>query len=254
MRALTGPAAAAVLQLDGFRGIDWPLLWTSPSTCRAAPFLIRTRLWLSPTLVEHQLIAHPVLILRHLGEGLTLSSNSGDSISALERIELAVEHALRVGLVTLEELRIRSSRLMGDQLLHIVLAFRGDEPPTESYAETRAVQTLRKWGLTCWRQMWLYEHGRRKHRVDLVIPFDQKMRRPSRLRPDLGLLFEVDSREFHEGRFEEDHARQTTYDLLGFEWVTFTPNQLEHQAGRARLALETRLNRGPRTTQFRKAA
>jgi hypothetical protein len=253
MRAKTGPAAAAALQLDGFRNIEWPEVWTSPSTCRAAPLLIRTRLWLEPTLVDGQLIAHPVLILRHLGEVLH-RSKSTDRITALERIELAVEHALRTGLVTLADLQIRSSRLIGDQMLRDVLRIRGDEPATESYAETRTVQILRNWGLTCWRQLWIYESGRRKHRVDLVIPFNQKMLRPARLQPHLGLLLEVDSREFHEGRFEEDHARQSTYDLLGFRWVTFTPNQLEHQTGRSRRSLETVFNRCLRTTQLLKNA
>jgi hypothetical protein len=47
----------------------------------------------------------------------------------------------------------------------------------------------------------------------------------------MGLLLEIDSREFHDGRFEEDHQRQTTYDLLGFWWTTFTPTQLEQQSG-----------------------
>jgi hypothetical protein len=249
MRALTGPAAAALLQLDGFRDINWPSLWASPSTCRAAPGLIRTRLWLEPSMVEDLVVAHPVLVLRQLGDGLILKWPVFDKITPEERIELAVEHALRDGLVTLDELRIRSSRLVGDQMLHRVVLQRGDEPATESYAETRAVQVLRGWGLRCWRQLPVYESGRLKHRVDLVVPFNQKMRRPSRLLPSMGVLFEVDSREFHEGKFEEDHARQSTYDLLGYDWISFTPNQLEYQQARSRRSLEAKLKR---TTQLRK--
>jgi hypothetical protein len=261
MRALTGPAAAAVMQLDGFRDVDWAPVWTSPSSCRAAPTLIRTRLWLEPSPVGEHLVAHPVLVLRHLGDGLANRhrltdkyDRLTDQITDLERVELAVEHALRLGLVTLDELRIRSSRLLGDQMLLRVLKLRGEEPPTESYAETRAVQVLRGWGLKCWRQMPIYEGGRLKHRVDLVIPFRQKMYRPKRLLPGMGLLLEVDSREFHESRFEGDHARQSTYDMLGYDWITFTPNQLEHQQVRSRRALEAVLTRSQRTTQLRKSA
>jgi very-short-patch-repair endonuclease len=78
------------------------------------------------------------------------------------------------------------------------------------------------------------------------------MQRPKELQPGTVLLVEIDSREFHENRFDRDHARQTTYDLLGFEWVTFTPNQLEHQRARSRNALEAVLGRTTRTTQFSK--
>jgi hypothetical protein len=246
MRALTGPAAAALLGFDGFRDAPdggWPPLWTSPTTHRAASQLIRTRHWLPPSLVAGQQVAHPALILRHLGEGM-YDNKIENELPPLERVELAVEFALRHAIATVEQLAIRSSRSRGDQVLRQVMLNRGVEPPTESYAETRAVQTLRRWGIRCWRQLWIYEHGRPKHRVDLVVPFKQRMGRPTKLLPRMGLLLEVDSREFHERQFEKDHARQTTYDLLGFDWLSFTPTQLEHHESRCRKALEVRIERG----------
>jgi hypothetical protein len=252
MHVLTGPAAAAQLGLDGFRDVAWPQLWCSPTSCRPAPHLIRTRHWQAPVLIGDILVAHPVLVVRHLGCVLSPSELPVDGLSARDRIELAVEHVLRLGLVTASDLKVRSSRSVGDQLLVEVLRLRGNEPPSESYAETRAIQILRGWGITCWRQVWIYERGRRKHRVDLVIPFDQRAKRPELLTPDMGLLLEIDGREFHDGRFEEDHQRQTTYDLLGFWWTTFTPTQLEQQSARARSALETKLQRTRRNTQLGK--
>jgi hypothetical protein len=253
MRVLTGPAAAAQLGLDGFRGTAWPAMWCSPTSCRPAPRLIRTRHWDEPLLVGELLIANPVLILRHLGCALTEIETPVDGLSPRDRVELAVEHALRMGLVTLKQLHTRSSRSRGDQLLHEVLRLRGNEPPTESYAETRAIQTLRGWDIRCWRQVCIFEAGRAKHRVDLVIPFRQSAKRPELLTPDLGLLLEIDSREFHDGRFEEDHQRQSTYDVLGFWWTTFTPTQLEHHSSRSKVALESKLERCRRNTQLEKS-
>lgn len=70
--------------------------------------------------------------------------------------------------------------------------------------------------------------------------------------PADGLVLEVDSREFHHNRFEEDHARETTYDLLGYSWMSFTPNQLEHSPARARAAFERRFEQAKRNTQTAK--
>jgi hypothetical protein len=74
---------------------------------------------------------------------------------------------------------------------------------------------------------------------------DTRADRPERACPTLGLIVEVDSQEFHDGRFEQDHQRQTTYDLLGFEWTTVTPNQLRDSPLRVRRAIERRLE-GPK--------
>jgi hypothetical protein len=232
--ALTGPAAAALLGLDGFRDVGWTPLWCAPATVRKQPGLIRTRCWNEPIMLGDVRVAHVSLVLRHLGE----------VVCDVDRIEFAVEYALREGLVSVNDLRQSHGRSTGDELLRRVMFQRGSEPPAESYAEVRAIQLLRSWGMQCWRQLVIYEHGRIKHRVDLVIPFDQQAQRPERLRPSDGLLVEIDSLEFHVGKFEEDHRRQTTYDLLGFRWTTVTPNQLRDSPQRVRRAIERRLAQG----------
>ena len=259
---LTGAAAAAQLGLDGFADRAWPLLWCGPTTLRPAKQLIRTTSTLEPVHIGEFTVAHPGLILRHLGCQAELLSL--DKLTARDRIEIAVEHALRDGLATLEELQSAQSRSPGDRLLREILGLRGDEPPAESYAEVRAIQVLRSWGLTCWRQLHIYERGRVTHRVDLVVPFDQRAKRPEILTPEHGLLLEVDSREFHERRFERDRSRQTTYDVLGFAWTAFTPSQLEQQPARVKRAFDALYSRArerfgntpsaPRNTPTRKSA
>jgi hypothetical protein len=252
MRVLTGPIAAAQHGLDGFRECAWPEMLCSPASQHPKSGVLRTRRWHDPMVVGDLTLAHPILILRHLANGLEECGEQPDGLSIRDRVEMAVEHALRLRLVTVADLQIRSSRSIGDRTLHEVMQLRGDDPPTESYAETRAVQILRSWEIKCFRQLWIYERGRPKHRVDLVIPFDQKAKRPEVLTVDVGLLLEVDSREFHDGRFEQDHARQTTYDLLGFAWTSFTPTQLERQRNRERLALQGTLDRARRSVRSKK--
>jgi hypothetical protein len=238
---LTGAAAASLIGLDGFRDRDWRLLWCAPRTARRRAGVIRVRNWRNPQLVEGVRVAHVALVLRHLGHHAQ-ELGGFEGLSARDRVELAVEQALREGWVSLPDLRESNSRLPGDVLLREVLALRGVEPPAESYAEVRVIQVLRAAGIRCWRQFPIYERGRLKHRVDLVIPFDQHAPRPDRLSPRDGLLLEVDSREFHEGKFEQDHQRQTTYDLLGFAWTTVTPNQVRDTPGRVLRALEKRMS------------
>lgn len=64
-------------------------------------------------------------------------------ICARDRIELALEDALRLGWVDLTTLRraTRGGRTRGDQLLREVLELRSDEPPAESFAEVRATNS-----------------------------------------------------------------------------------------------------------------
>jgi hypothetical protein len=243
--ALTGPAAAAHFGLDGFRDAPWPDLWCGPSPGRNAAdrIRIRTSAWRDPVLIGDLSVAHPLLVLRHLGEYEAHMDAAGDGLTALERVEFAVEHALREGHVGLSDLRVAAhhGRTRGDQLLREVLALRGDEPAAESYAEVKAIQLLRSWGIRCWRQVPVYERGRLKHRADLLIAFDECAERPLVVRPSVGMVLEVDSREFHEGRFEEDHRRQTTYDALGIAWISFTPTQFNKSPERVRTAIERRL-------------
>ena len=240
--ALTGPAAASAYGFDGFRNLTWAPLWCSPRRGPREAGVIRTRAWMPPNLMENVSVAHPLLVLRHLGTEPSALLRREDDISAADRIELAVEHALRSKFVELAELTGLGGAHPGDRALVPILRGRRHEPPAESYAETRAIQLLRSFGHHCWRQMLIFSGGRAAHRVDLVIPF-RRMHRPEVLLPSHGLLVEIDSREFHEHRFEEDHRRETTYDMLGFHWVSFTPNQIEHQPQRVRRSVEASLQK-----------
>jgi hypothetical protein len=95
--ALTGPAAASLIGLDGFRDIDWPLLWCAPIASRSRANIIRTRQWQPPVLVGDVPVAPTALILRHLNL-IDLSSYGGSvKVSPRDRVELALEHALRNG-------------------------------------------------------------------------------------------------------------------------------------------------------------
>ena len=223
--ALTGPAAAAAYRLDGFRDLDWPLRWCGPRSGSHTNEAVRTSRWKEPVLIGEVHVAPIELVLRHLGnhpEDLRV-----DSTTPEQRIELALEHALRDGMVSLDALDVRGARSKGDALLRLALQLRRDEPPTESYAETRADQFLRSLGYWCWRQVPLVGAN---HRVDFVLPArpsPKRRPRPVPFRPGDGLIIEIDSREFHERAFERDRARQTNYDRLGYRWVAFTPNQIE---------------------------
>jgi hypothetical protein len=234
---LTGPAGAAVLGLDGFAQLDWDPMFCAPHTSRPRSGLIRVTNWHEPTLVGEVLVAHPLVVVRHLGE----QRRQRDRIGVPDRIELAIEHLLREEVASATELADATGRstAIGDKVLREVMARRRGEPAAESFAEVRAIQLLRSASLRCWRQCRIFERGRIVHRVDLVIPFDQCTPRPERLRSGDGLLVEIDSRAHHEHRFDEDHARQTTYDVLGHPWTTVTPKQIEASPTRTVRALVT---------------
>ncbi len=224
--ALTGPYAAALLGLDGFPDLDWSPAWCTKHGRVPIDGVIQTRLWRPPMERNGHLIAHPTLVLRHLGK---FDLHHADSIAPRDRIELAVEHALRDGIVRTGDLRVGGGENNGDRMIREIINVRRNEPPTESYAETRWVQLLRASGLVCWRQVPVVDGTRRLHRVDTVVPFNQRRPRPAVLLSSDGILVEVDSREFHENRFEEDHQRESNYDRLNFHWISVTPNQIEHR-------------------------
>lgn len=136
----------------------------------------------------------------------------------------------------------------GDKALRRVLARRPNEPPTESYAETRFWQFLRRNGFDAWRQVPIMDlSGRQVYRVDFVIYFYRRARRrprPRILTPADGLLAEVDSREFHQDAFERDHNRQSMYDALGYRSLMITPNQVERRQAMVLAAINGALASG----------
>lgn len=247
---LTGPAAASLLGLDGFRDHVWPPMWLHPHTASAAPGIVRTRAPLAPVTIAETAIAPVALVLTHLGHCAELHPVVR-GISARDRVEYALEHALRAGLVTLDELQSLRSKMPGAQLIRDLVALRGNEPPTESYAETTAVHVFRRLGHQPWRQVPILGLAGERHRIDFVISFRPKARRPVLLGPGIGLGVEIDSREFHEGTFERDHARQTVYDALGLHWITLTPNQLKRPKQVER-AVDGALARARKPTRIRR--
>ena len=250
----TGPFAARILGLDGFRDLEWPIAACQPMAREAEPNVIRTRRWYPSSEVEGVPVAHPALVLRHLGvnERVLKQAVSVDGIEPLDRIEFAIEHVLRDRTATIRQMRLRGSRSDGDRLLHAALDRREDTPPTESYAETKTAQLFRSMGLRPWRQMHVVsETGRYLYRTDFVLPF-RRQPKPTLLLPHHGVLVEIYGRAFHEGTFEADHARQTTYDRLGFHWLTFTANQIAHDRKNVGLAIESVMATAQR--QWRRAA
>lgn len=239
--AMTGPAAAALHGLDGYRDLNWPATWCAPPGGVQAPSVLRTRSWEAPVLVDDVAVAPIRLVLRHLG--WFEHCQPDDGLGVADRVELALEHALRSEAVELSELRVRGACGPGDAVLRQVIERRGNEPPTESYAETRAVQVLRGFGWTPWRQLRVMDGARIAYRVDLVIPFGGRRRPPKAVLPHDGLLVEIDGRSVHEPQFERDHDRQTLYDALGFSWVSFTPRQIEQRPAEVKAAINARLRR-----------
>ena len=249
---LTGPAAASLLGLDGFRDHVWPPVWLRPHTTSASPGVIRARSAepLVPTVVAGTPIAPVSLVLTHLGHHPELL-RVDRSMTPRSRVEYALEHAVRSGLVRPAELHSLRSKMPGAQLIRDLLLLRGDEPPTESYAETTAVQVFRELGYNVWRQVPILGLDGERHRIDFVIAFRTKARRPLLLGPGIGLGVEVDSREFHEGAFERDHARQSVYDALGLHWITLTPNQL-NRPKQVERAISGALARAMKPTRVRR--
>lgn len=238
--ALTGPRAAALYGLDGYRDLEWPAHWCAPAATTAPPGVLRTRAWEPPDIIDDIDVAPPRLVLRHLA---LFDTPQPDRIATVDRVELAVEHALRDKLIVPGDLVIRGAHSPGDKALAEVRRRRSNEPATESYAETRAAQLLRRMGRRAWRQVPLM-HGRRLlHRIDFVLPSDSRRSRPDQLVPADGLLVEIDGREYHEPAFERDHERQSNYDALGYHWVSFTPTQVEHHSHRVEAAIAGAMKR-----------
>lgn len=238
--ALTGPAAAFWYGLDGYRTHEWKPTWCVPASAEGGSDIIRTRWWAEPVMLAEAPapLAPLPIVLRHLG---LFGDGPADGLTVAERVELALEHTLRLGAVELSELRCGGGSSVGDKILRSVLRARGDEPPTESYAETRAVQVLRGLGWPTWRQAHICGERRLLHRANLVVPTVPRSLRPARFQPCHGLLVEIDGREVHAELFERDHDRQCAYDALGFNWVSFTPRQIETDRHLVSRVLTTRM-------------
>ena len=153
--------------------------------------------------------------------------------SPIDLVELALEHALRDRKITLADLRLAGTKDPAAQLLRQVLQRRPKgEPPTESYAETRAVQVFRDLEIAIpWRQVPILDNGRQLYRADFAIPY-RRERRPAILRPEHAMLVEIDTKGFHARSaedFERDARRDATYAALGFNLLVLTATQIERE-------------------------
>ena len=237
--ALTGPAAAALYQLDGFRDIVWPSLWCSPYGSRPEQGMLRTRAVIEPAFIADTLVLPVGQVMRHLNARPELLTNQLDKLSPNDRVELALEHVLRLGESVAAA---QGGSNPGDAMLRQILRIRGLEPPTESYSETRTAQFVRSLGYPCWRQIPILVNGRIVFRADFMIAFKRR-KRPKIFTPADGMLLETDGKEFHEPQFERDHRRGSTYDALGFHWASFTANQIEHERNAVEQAIRGALRR-----------
>jgi very-short-patch-repair endonuclease len=231
--ALTGPSAAALHELDGFRERLWPHRYTAHHNSRTSENVIRTRAAFEPHFFGATPVAPIWLVLRHLNAVPEDLLRCDDEVSPRDRVELATEHARRDGLVVQTSLGGNDT---GNAMLREVRRLSGHEPPTESYAETRALQQFREWAVVPWRQMPL-AIGRQNYRADFVIPF-RRIVRPDLFRPIHGLIVEIDSKEWHETKFEEDHARWNAFDRAGYHWVSITPNFLDRNPAKVLAQIE----------------
>jgi hypothetical protein len=141
-------------------------------------------------------------------------------------VELAVENALRRGLVTLPELDATVRRLSrpgrpGGVTLRRLVAARYSAPkPTESDMETLLLQALRKAGLPePVRQHEVWDGGRLVGRVDLAYP-------------DARVAIEYDSDEHHSGRWARRRDRARRQELIAAGWLPIDvgPDELRRGA------------------------
>jgi hypothetical protein len=225
---LVGPKAAGLLGWDGFSTSD-PEVWLVPRSHRAGKSVIRSSRWNSSTrTINGYPVANDDLVLAYLEESLLASprwTGDSDPISATERIELAVEWLLRngqpVGVATLRATKT-------EQTVRRILFIRGaDEPPTDSYAEVRFIQQMRKFGIKkVYRQVPLYRGDDVVNRIDLVIPFARRGR-PKRFSRYLGIPVEVDGKAFHVDTFEKDRKRGNEHSINQTRLLVVTTHMIE---------------------------
>jgi hypothetical protein len=246
--ALTGPAAAHLYGLDGFRDLIWPHSYATPYGARGGNNVIRTRHWIEPQVLKGELVVPMLTVLRHLNAFPEFLQNQPDGISPQNRVELAVEHARRLGTrVDLAKDIPRGSRSPGDALLRDIRKLSGNEPPTESYAETIALQWFRHVGYKPFRQLEI-RIGGKTYRVDFAISLGP-MRRPRIPRPEELLLCDLDSRGFHNHTLEADTARRNAFARAQFHHVELMPSEIRDMPQRALATLEGAIRRTGRSRQ-----
>ncbi len=140
-------------------------------------------------------------------------------------VELALENALRRGLVTEAELvatlnRLsRSGRPGGPILRQLLLARAPKQRPTESEMETLLLQALRAHGLPApIPQHKVWQGSLCLGRVDAAYP-------------DERIAIEYDSDEFHTGRAATKHDRARRHELIAASWLPIDVGPTDLRSG-----------------------
>lgn len=145
-------------------------------------------------------------------------AGSGTAVQA----EIALDAALRLELVTLEEMAAMVDlaalhRLAGNALMRALLSVRGEEEAlSESELESAFVRIIRRVSFPRPVRQVTVEWGR-CHRLDFVFP-------------DQGVIVEVDGRRWHASkrRFEEDRRRDNAATLGGMKTIRLTWKDVIH--------------------------
>ena len=202
--AIGGASAAALHRLDGF-GPPVNIQILTPR--RLNPPLrtvkvTRTPFWCDADRVESA------------GIGVTSVERTLTTVAAdttEERLEVALEDALRRRLTSVEKVSACLARLPANQpgrrRLHGLLSQRGPVRPAESALEVKVIRLLRQEGYPRpIRQKILDDDGRFVGRVDLVFP-EQR------------LIIEVDGFRYHSGRAAWDRDRERRNGLTTLGWM-----------------------------------
>ena len=224
---VAGTAAACLYGLDGF-DMAQPLRVDVPAQRRftAVPHIQRTRDPAQSVAVGMFPVTSVARTLADIGDRLEPQSRWRDDVHPIppvDLIELAVDCALRQGLVTMDQLTVTArSRRPGAKLLCQVLARRPvGTPPTESHLETRFVQMNRSAGLPePDRQVEIHDRfGTFIGRVDFALG---------------RLLVECDSRKFHGGdaAFMKDRDRWNRLQAEGYWPMVLTSEHIERSPAR----------------------
>ena len=251
--ALSHRAAAMVHRFQGFTNnpgfTDVPfhddITVTSVNGWRGAP-AIRSK-----TLSPHDVALVDGLRVTSVGRTL---ADLGRFVPA-DRLEFAVEGALRGedqgrpdiwDETLLDELVLRSkmSTRPGAARLALVLARRGQQRPTGSYAETELVQGLRQIGITLMRQPTIEICDRRGRRIHRYFPDFADL--------NVGLLPEVDGAAAHRGdnNMDRDDRRQNEL-MRGFHIIRFHAFRIHRDAiGIAREIADVRAQLSPRADEW----
>ena len=218
-------AAAALWGLDGFADGAAPVVLVGRSARSRLPGVCRTTCLPQAEIVRGMRVSSVMDTLIDLGAGLRSAPSGVHVLTPADRVELALESALRHGFVALDEvmraLAAAPTQRPGRSVLALVMRRRPEgAPPTESFLETRGIQVLRNAGAPDGRrQVDLFdERGRFVGRVDLVVG---------------RTIIEFDGREHHArvGAFERDRHRWRAWQRLGYRIVPSTWVDVEHKPG-----------------------